>query len=195
MEHTQTPTLLTEDDLMRLSAAGRRYELVQGELVEMNPVGIEHSDICGNAYRALYAFVAQHKLGRVNMDGLIFLLHIDPVTEKRTARIPDASFVRKGRLPKDYDRSRPFPGAPDLAIEVVSPDEGADELMGKIRDYLRFGTEQVWVLYPESRELHQFIQGEKGSHIYSEGDRLSGGALLPGFEIRVADLFAQPDTE
>lgn len=195
MERTQTPTLLTEDDLIRLSVSGRRYELVQGELVEMNPVGIEHSDICGNAYRALYAFVTEHKLGRVNMDGLIFVLHIDPVTDQRTARIPDTSFVRKGRLPKDYDRSRPFPGAPDQAIEVVSPDEGAGELMGRIRDYLRFGTEQVWVLYPESRELHQFIQGEKASHIYTEGDHLNGGALLPGFEIRVADLFTQPETE
>lgn len=96
METPTTKTLITEDDLIRLDAQGQRFELVDGELVEIGPVGIEHSDVSGNAYRKLYDFATNHKLGRVYMDNLILVLHIDPITEKRTIRIPDTSFVRKG---------------------------------------------------------------------------------------------------
>jgi Uma2 family endonuclease len=195
MDTPTLKTIITEDDLIRLDAQGKFYELVDGELVEMNPVGVQHSDITGNVYRTLYDFVTAHKLGRVNMDSLIYVLHIDPETGKRTARIPDTSFTRKGRLPKDFDRSRPFPGAPDLVIEVVSPGESADELMGKIRDYLRYGSEQIWVLYADPIELHQYIQAEKGSRIYFEDDILEGGTLLPGFSVRVGDFFVVPEGE
>ena len=188
-------TIITEADLIRLDAQGQRFELVEGELVEMNPVGLQHSDITGNVYDKLKPFVIEHKLGRVNMDSLIYVLHINPETDKRTARIPDTSFTRKGRLPPDFDRTRPFPGAPDLAVEVVSPGEDADDLMGKIRDYLRYGTEQVWVLYPGPVELHQYIQGEKGSRIYFEDDILDGGTLLPGFSVRIADFFVLPEED
>lgn len=186
-------TIITEDDLIRLDAKGQLFELVNGELVEMNPVGLQHSDITGTVYRTLYDFAIPRKLGRVNMDSLIYVLHIHPETGKRTARVPDTSFTRKGRLPKDFDRARPFPGAPDLAVEVVSPGEDADDLMGKIRDYLRYGTQQVWVLYPGPVELHQYIQGEKGSRIYFEADILDGGTLLPGFSVRVGDFFVLPE--
>lgn len=190
-----TQTLITEDDLIRLDAQGQRFELVNGELVEMSPVGIQHAEISGNAYIALKHFVSISQLGSVHGASLIYVLHIDPETGKRTTRIPDTSFVRKGRLPKGYDRSRPFPGAPDLAIEVVSPDEGADELLAKIRDYFAYGTEQVWVLYSDQRELHQHIRGEKEIRIYLEDDTLDGGSLLPGLKLAIRDLFLQPDDE
>ncbi len=189
MDSPSAKTIATEDDLMRLDAQGQRFELSDGELIEQSPVGVKHADVAGNVYDTLKAFVKAHQLGAVRMDSLIYLLHIDPDSGKRTARIPDTSFTRKGRLPKDFDRSRPFPGAPDLAVEVVSPSEGADDLMAKIRDYLRYGSEQVWVLYPEQKELHQYINGEKSSHIYVEDDRIDGGTLIPGFSARVGDFF------
>lgn len=189
MDKPLIKAIITEEDLVRLDAGGARYELADGELVEMSPVGVRHAEIAGNGYDILKPHVKANQLGSVYMDGLIYVLHIDPVTEKRTVRIPDISFVRKGRLPADFDRSRPFPGAPDLAVEVVSPDEGADELLAKIRDYFAYGTEQVWVLYPEQRELHQHIRGEKGIRVYLESDTLDGGTLLPGLTIPIAALF------
>jgi Uma2 family endonuclease len=188
-------TVLTEADLLKLGAQGLRFEVIDGEVVEMSPVGVRHAMVAGNAYDVLKPHVTANKLGYIFMDGLIYVLHVDPVTGIRKARIPDTSFVRKGRLPKDFDLSRPFPGAPDLAIEVVSPEETADELLAKIRDYFAYGTEQVWVLYPNQIELHQHIQGEKGSHVYTEGDTIDGGSLLPGLTIAVKDLFTIPEEE
>jgi Uma2 family endonuclease len=183
--------ILTEADLLRLGAQDVRFEVIDGEIVEMSPVGVQHSDICGNVYDVLKPFARANQLDEVRMDGLIFVLQADSEKGIRKTRIPDISFVRKGRLPKDFDRSRPFPGAPDLAVEVVSPDESADDLLAKIRDYFTYGTEEVWVLYGGQKELHRFIRGENGSHIYTEADVLSS-PVFPGLSVRIADLFAQP---
>jgi Uma2 family endonuclease len=186
-------TILTEVDLLKLGAQGLRFEVIDGEIVEMSPVGIRHAIVAGNTYDALKPHVTASKLGYVFMDSLIYVLHVDPVTGVRKTRIPDTSFVRKGRLPTDFDLSRPFPGAPDLAIEVVPPEETADDLLAKIRDYFAYGTEQVWVLYPNPRELHHHIRGEKGNHVYTEDDTISGGTLLPGLTIAIKDLFVEPE--
>jgi Uma2 family endonuclease len=183
--------ILTEADLLRLGAQDVRFEVIDGEIVEMAPVGVQHSDTAGNVYDTLKPFARANQLGEVRMDGLIFVLHADAEGGIRKTRIPDVSFVRKGRLPKDFDRSRPFPGAPDLAVEVVSPDESADELLAKIRDYFMYGTEEVWVLYGGQKELHRFIHGEKSSRIYSEDDMLTS-PLFPGLEVLIKDLFAVP---
>src|SRR5438105_13544496 len=128
-------TAITEADLLRLGAHDQWVEVVNGELVATSPSGVLHVIIAGNVYRVLYAFVTEHKLGYVCMDSLIFVLLRNPEGKIIKSRIPDTSFVRKGRLPKDFDLSRPFPGAPDLAIEVMSPDDSAEDLLAKIRDY------------------------------------------------------------
>ncbi|MEZ4669306.1 MAG: Uma2 family endonuclease [Anaerolineae bacterium] len=185
-------TILTEADLLQLGAHDRRFEVIDGEIVDMSPVGIRHMDIGLNVFRVFDPIVQANKLGVVRTDGLIFVLYQDAERGIRTTRIPDVSFVRKGRLPQGFDRSRPFPGAPDLAVEIVSPDESADDLLAKIRDYLTYGTEHVLVLYPEQVELHQYIQGEKGSHIYAENDMFSL-TMFPGLQVRVGDLFVLPE--
>jgi Uma2 family endonuclease len=192
MLETPIKTKITEAGLLRLGAQDILFEVIDGEIVEMQPVGVQHSDIAGNTYDILKPFARANKLGEVRMDSLIFILHADPDAGIRKTRIPDVSFVRKGRLPKDFDRSRPFPGAPDLAVEVVSPDEGADELLAKIRDYFAYGTDQVWVLYSEQQELHQYIRGEKGIHIFTAED-IFGSVLFPGLNIKIADLFVIPE--
>lgn len=189
-----TTKVLTEADLLRLGAQGQRFEVIDGEIIEMMPVGVLHSDIAGNTYDTLKPFARANKLGEVRMDSLIFVLHVDAERGIRKTRIPDVSFVRRGRLPKGFDRSRPFPGAPDLAVEVVSPDEGADELLGKIRDYFAYGTDEVWVLYSEQQELHQYIRGEKASHIFTAEDTFTS-VLFPGLDIKIADLFILPEAD
>ncbi len=190
-----TRTIITEADLFRLAAHDRRFEIVNGEVVDMHPVGIRHITITENIYDLLKPYARKHKLGSVHTDSLIFVLQSRSETGVRKTRIPDASFFRKGRLPRDYDRSRPFPGAPDLAVEVVSPDEGAEELQAKIADYFEAGTEQVWVLYPEINQLHQYLRDTKSINIYTDSDTLDAGPLFPGLTIAVSELFAEHEDE
>jgi len=186
---------ITLQDLLRLNMKEGRFEVIDGEIVEMSPVGFRHVIVAGNAYRVLYDFATPQKLGYVCTDNLIYILYIDPETGIRKTRIPDASFIRKGRLPKDFDLGLPFPGAPDLAVEVMSPDDSALELLAKIRDYFAYDTEQVWVLYPDQRELHQHIRGINQIRIYGEDDILTADSLFPGLEIKIKNLFALPDVE
>lgn len=129
------------------------------------------------------------------MDSLIYVLEHDPEAGIRNSRIADTSFVRKGRIPPDFDLRLPFPGAPDLAVEVVLPDETAKEILAKVRDYLRFGSEQVWVLYPEQKELHQYVSGSDSVRVYQGDDRIECAALFPDLEVTAAEFFALPELE
>jgi Uma2 family endonuclease len=191
----QVRTILTEADLLRLGAQDQRFEVIDGEIREMSPVGYEHSTVVGNTYDVLSPHVKQHKLGYIHGDSLIYVLHVDSETGVRKTRIPDVSFIRRGRLPSKEARALPFHGAPDLAVEVVSPDDKADELLERIHDYFEYGAEQVWVLYPAWRELHQFIRGISGSFIFITGDVFTPGELFPGLTINISDLFREPDEE
>jgi Uma2 family endonuclease len=188
-------TGITEEELLRLGAKDRWVEVTNGELLHMNPVGLLHVLLAGNLFRSMDNFVHSQNLGFVFMDGLICVLERNPKGRVITSRVPDICFIRKGRITSNFDLRKPFPGAPDLAIEVVSPDETAESIRSKIRDYLRFGGEQVWVMYPDQKELHQYIAGESVAHIFSPGDTLQAPTLLPGLQIAIADLFTLPDLD
>jgi Uma2 family endonuclease len=194
MESVQVSPL-TVDDLLRLDTQDKRFEVVNGEIIEMPPASILHVLVMSTAYEILKAFATLHRLGFVFPDNLLYVLHEDPETGVRETRSPDISFVRRGRITKTTDLTRPFFGAPDLAVEVVSPGESADNLLGKIRDYFAYGTEQVWVLYPVQRELHQHLRGEKGARHYTEDDVLTAETLFPGLSLRIGDLFVLPQIE
>jgi len=96
-------------------------------------------------------------------------------------------------MPDDFDRSRPFSGAPDLAVEVVSPSESTADIMAKVSDYLRYGTEQVWVIYPLKEELHQYLKDDNAPRIFLANDTLIAETLFPQLKITIADLFADED--
>lgn len=185
----------TEDDLMRLSVDDKRYELVNGELMEMSPNGIIHVWVTGTIYRKLFEYVMEHKLGYVFNDNLIYVLHTDPTTKKRTARVPDTSFLRRDRLDKDVDLSRPFFGAPNLAIEVMSPNDSASELLARIRDYFTYGTEQVWVFYPDQKEVHQHINGQAVVITYVGQDQIDTSAFFPELTLITEALFDVPNLD
>jgi Uma2 family endonuclease len=186
----QTP-IITEDDLLRLGAKGERFEVIKGELVPMSPVGFEHSTIAFNVAKILDAFVRKNKLGFVRPDSLIYVLRTNEKGVQET-RVPDVSFIRNGRFPKGFDFSRPFPGAPDLAVEVVSPSETAEDVMDKILDYLSEGTEQVWVLYPRKKTLHVYNRATPEQvRIYHEHETLRAENLFPNLELVIADCFVR----
>jgi Uma2 family endonuclease len=190
-----TPVLqssVTLDALLRLFAQDKRYEVINGALVEMTPVGGMHVFVVDNTADLIKPNVREHKSGYFFSDGLIYLLDGDPKTLRGT-RVPDLSFVRKENIPKDWDIRLPFPGKPDLAIEVVSPGEGAQDVLSKIRDFFRAGTEEVWVLYPDSRELHQHQRDKSTVQVYREDNLFDASTFFPGLIIPIAALFVVPE--
>ena len=188
--------IITEDELLRLGADDKAFEVINGELVEMAPVGFRHVWLDFHVARLLHTFVESKQLGYILPDNLIYVLERDEQGGLRTTRVPDVSFIRRGRIPKDFDRSRPFPGAPDLAIEIVSPTEKPEDTLGKVRDYLRFGSEQVWVIYPEQGEIHQYHRDDtKIIHVYTGDDVIDTASLFPGLELKARALYELPPLE
>jgi len=178
---TQTSPITAE----QLAAFGRdnRCELINGVLRQMTPAGFSHGYITGNVMGPLQQYVKLKKLGRVCAAETGFILSHDP----DTVRAPDVAFVRSDRVgpsPRGY-----YPGPPDLAVEVVSPDDRVQEVEDKATAWLEAGTGVVWVVWPNTRTVSVHRPGSGPPTTLSNGDSLSGDQIVPGFEIPVADIF------
>ncbi len=184
-------TVVDEAALLALGSDAR-VEVVDGEIVEMSPVGGEHHDIANNFHWALASFVREHQLGLVYFDGLLYLLNKSS-GGLRGARVPDISFIAKDAIPIDWERKRPFPGAPTLAVEVVSPDDKPEDIVRRVGDYLDAGTAHVLVIYPEARQVYHYRAGHDTIRVYSKPDEAPDLAdILPDLRIPLAAIFAQP---
>ena len=128
-----------------------RVEIINGEMVEMAAAGILHHIVIGNIYYPLETYNRQHEIGTVFMDGLTYLMFSDPSTLKDSF-FPDVSFIRNTNTPPDFDITKPHPGAPDLAVEVISPNDKALDVQDKIVAYLEKGTEQSVGRLPGNRQ-------------------------------------------
>ena len=175
--------LVTAEMLATLPDTGERTELVRGEIVAVSPAGEEHGRIGGLLFVALGDFVLRHKLGAIYLAETGFILSRDP----DTVRAPDAAFVAAHRLAERPRRSGFFDGAPDLAVEVVSPNDSYQDVEDKVRDYLNAGTQAVWVVNPRARTLT--VYERTGVTRLTVDDTLDGGATLPGFSLPIAELF------
>lgn len=164
---------------------GKWFELVNGELVEVPGAGALHNLIAALIYEMVRDFVRERGLGLVFTDGLGYILARRP----DRVRIPDVSFVARSGIPATGVPEGFWHGAPDLAVEVMSPGERAAGLQEKVDDYLAAGTRLVWVVRPRERVVTVHIAGAAVREL-REGDELDGGDVLPGFRVRVADLFA-----
>jgi Uma2 family endonuclease len=179
---TTTEPLITADYLLRNPDLGR-CELVRGELIRMTPAGYEHGAIVVNMTLALGNFVTRAKLGRVSGAETGFHIAHDP----DTVRAPDVAFVANERLPSPLPKGF-FVGPPDLAVEVVSPDDRPSEVAVKIQNWLDAGCRVVWLVDPRRQtvEVHQHSGQAK---VLRLSDTLSGESLLPGFSLAVAEIF------
>ena len=176
-----TKTLMTAEQLLEM-ADSRRLELVRGELVELAPIGEEHWDIVGQLTHWIRAFVNERKLGRAGPElGCILSRNPDVV------RAPDVAFISKTRLQPRRGKGF-FAGAPDLAVEIISPADKAGEVQEKIHEYLASGTRLVWLVDPQSETVTAYYPS-RDAHIYSGQEEVSGEDVLPGFSFRPADLF------
>lgn len=179
-----TGRFLTPDEFLTHPAATRTSELVRGVVREMTPGGGAHGVIAAAIFRALDRFVEDNQLGMCFSDNTGFAL---PGVEN-TVRSPDAAFVRRDRLPVDGIGSGWMTVAPDLVVEIISPNETAAQLEEKVRDYRAAGTTLIWVIDPVTRTVA--IQSSQAPERVVCGDAmLDGEAVLPGFELPVRRLF------
>ena len=184
-----TATTGISDEVLMRKSAESHFEVIGGRLQEVEmAAGIQHAFIRDNIYDILRIFVRDNKLGKVINDSLTYVLARDENGKITESRLPDVSFIRPGRIPADYDRSQPFPGAPDLAVEVVSPFERTATTLAKITDLLQYGAEEVWVIYPLEQELHRYANDE-APRVYSVDDTLQADNLFPGLQLKLADLY------
>ncbi|MDP9379938.1 MAG: Uma2 family endonuclease [Chloroflexota bacterium] len=179
--------LLTAEDVWAMPDDGKRYELVRGELIEVPGAGVLHSFIVGTIYRLIQAYAGARRLGVAFPDGLGCILYRNP----DVIRVPDVSFISLERLPQGGLPEGYCPFAPDLAVEIVSPSDTAQKLHAKVREYLEAGTRIVWVIWPDEHAVSVYTADENGSRELRAEDELSGGDVLPGFRVRVAQLFEQ----
>ena len=175
--------ITTAEQLLRATGLGR-CELVRGELIMMSPAGFEHGEVAAALTEYLRTFVRQRALGTVTGAETGFCIARDP----DTVRAPDVAFVRGDRLPSPRPRAF-FDGAPDLAVEVLSPEDRASEVMAKVQDWLEGGCCEVWVVDPKTRTVavHRSRNEVLVLHLT---DALGGGDLLPGFSLPLAEIFA-----
>ena len=181
--------------------ADSRDEVHDGRIIERAHMtaGYNHINAIGNLYDILRPYARERGLGRVYGDGLTYILQqqtADGETRVLRSRIPDLSFVRYANIPKDFDHKRPFPGRPDLAVEVMSPTDQAQELLERVASYHAAGTEAVWAVYPIQREVHVYQRDEPAIiRVYREGDTLTAPTLFPELAISIARIFALDELE
>lgn len=178
----ETKTLITAAQFARMSFPDERVELSEGELIRMPPGGMEHSHIGVFLIRVLGDFVEKGKLGAVFGPDAGFRL------DEHTVRAPDVSFVAQARVTEIGIPTGFWPGAPDLAVEVMSPGDSESDLLRKIQEYFRAGTRMVWAVFPQVRQVYVY-RGPKQVRILEEGDALSGEDVLPGFSLPAAKIF------
>ncbi len=176
---------LTAEAFWKLCGDGRSRELVAGEVVELAPGSIEHGKVTLSAAFPLQSFLREHPLGELWGNDTGFLLSRNP----DTVRGPDLAFVRRERL-ANLPREGFFSGAPDLAIEVVSPNDLAQDVERKVQEYLAAGAGMVWVIYPDTRHVMVYRPGGQ-ARVLNEHDQLDGADVLPRFSCTVAELFGK----
>jgi Uma2 family endonuclease len=175
--------LTTADELL-LMPEGRRRELVRGELRVMEPTGIEHGRVAILAGGALLAHARETGSGVVLGAETGFVLESDP----DTVRAPDAAFISHERYERVGPTTKYWPGAPDFAVEVLSPTDRPGEVRKKPRAWLAAGTIAVVVLDPDQRTATVHRSGCE-ARVHGPQDTLDLSDAVPGFRPTVAELF------
>ena len=171
----QRAATITAEQLLHLDTAGQSAELVRGKFILREPPGAMHGYVASRLNARISRYVEDHDLGAVFAAETGFVLARDP----DTVRAPDVAFIAKSRLPS------PLPAgyaaiAPDLAAEILSPNDRPGEVLAKVADWLESGTTIVWVIDPV-RRVARVYRSDGTESAVADGDALTGGTVLPGF--------------
>ncbi|MCY4537814.1 MAG: Uma2 family endonuclease [Chloroflexi bacterium] len=177
----------TVDDVWRLEVANEnpleKYYLIDGELcIKMAPSEL-HGETANLIAHYLTGFVLERALGRVGVE-----VGFHPPGDRRTALLPDVSFISKARMSRRA-RASYVPRMPDLAVELVSPSQSLAQVRRKAETYLRHGTALVWLIDPEAKTAEVWQPGTERREVIDLDGELAGGDILPGFSLPLKRLF------
>jgi Uma2 family endonuclease len=181
----------TEAELQSLPGDGFIHEVVNGELVMSPKNNFYHGDICSQLLTAMSTFVSAKRLGAVLDSSTGFWMR------NRNCRAPDISFVSRARLIElGFKRSTRafFPGAPDLAVEILSPNNTRAEIDERLKDFFESGTRIAWIIDPESERV-EVCRSLTRRNLIGSGGFIEGEDLLPAFRYPIANLFKEWDWE
>jgi Uma2 family endonuclease len=177
---------ITAEELLRMPDDGFRYELVRGELRKMPPAGDEHGYVASELGAELRNHVKANYLGRTYAAETGFLISRNP----DTVRAPDAAFVNREQVEEVGHTGGYFPGAPDLAVEVLSPNDTHAEVTEKALSWLDAGSRMVLVADPKRRAVTVYRSRSEIRILTAEAsDAMDGGDVVPGWKLPVAELF------
>lgn len=180
------PDIDVEAEWLRTLESKHRYEWIDGQLKERPPMGAEANRVA----TVLASFLEAH--ARANRLGLVFTQEcgykIFPHDPKKV-RKPDVSFVARGRLPNDRPPRGHVTIPPDLEVEVVSPNDEAEELDARVSDYLAAGARLLWIIFPATRSVW-IVRRDGTAARLTEAQDLSGEDVIPGFTCPLRTLFA-----
>ncbi|MFN7930090.1 MAG: Uma2 family endonuclease [Blastocatellia bacterium] len=159
-------------------------EEVAGQTEEKNMAGARHSGVGTRLIIKLGRYLEENEIGAVYGADATFKLGVRD-------RLPDVSFISAARIPPDGEPVGSWEIAPDLAVEVISPNDVYDQVVGKVAEYFAAGVKQVWLISPEYKSVTVYHSPAQ-SIILFEDEELAGEDLLPGFRCAVRDLFKQP---
>ncbi len=175
--------LITAEEFLRMPGVGKVDELVRGRMVGVSPTGGRHGKIAVRVGGRIDAHATRTNAGHCTSEQSGYVLSRSP----DTVRCPDVAFISRGRCPNGEIPDGFVEGAPDLAVEIVSPSQSASELERKVREYLEAGSRLVWAIYPEERTAR--VWRADGTTEWVAGDAaLSGEDVLPGFALPLADV-------
>ena len=174
----------TDEEFMALPDEGHRYEIVNGELIDMGNSGALHGYVCSLLLAALIGYIVPKKLGVILDSSTAFKM------KNGNKRSPDIGFFAKERLQGMTELPTGFlEGAPDLAVEVLSPGNTVEEIDSKIAEYFDNGTRLIWVINPSQHYVLVYRSAQEPDRLLKSVDFLDGEEVIPGFTFPVANLF------
>jgi Uma2 family endonuclease len=185
---TSLSTKLSESESIRalIDESKERYEIINGQKVVMPPATPKHGLICINLSSRLHQYVNSTSPSM----GFIFNSSTMFRTSKGNMRIPDVSFVSRERVNPDFS----IEGTPDLAIEVISPNNTFGEMHDKLVEYFESGTKLAWLIHSEEEFALVYHSANEPSALIKKGEILSGETVVAGFSVTLQDIFPKLGT-
>jgi Uma2 family endonuclease len=172
----QTATEITLD-------TEKNYELVNGHPEEKDVPGARHSGICGRLTAEIAFYLRENKIGELYPEASFQI--------GANERIPDLAFISFERLPPEGEPETKWLIVPDLAVEVISPNDFYEKVYAKAMEYLAAGVKQVWIVSPENRTITVYRSATDITAFPPESE-LASEDLLPGFRCKLSEIFKNP---
>jgi len=176
-----TGRIRNEASINRFLIKNKGYEFVNGKLEKKEMPTAKHSGIATRLTIEFGIYLKNNKIGRVYGDNTLFQIGAN-------RRIPDVAFVSASKIPQTGEPLDIWNFAPDLAIEVISPSERHNKVEQKIREYFAAGVKQVWKIVPEFKTLTIYFSMTE-TKILTEDDVITCEEILPGFNLKLSDIF------